>query len=59
MKLLVDSGADIDFESVEKGRYAFYSACLQGHYDVAKFLISRVRDVDRKIRSGVVRVFFH
>lgn len=53
VKLLVEKGADIDLESTERGRYAFYSACLQGHYDVANYLLPRVKNVNKRILSGV------
>ena len=53
VKLLVSKGANVHIETREKGRYAFYSACLQGHFEVVKFLRPFIANIDRKIKSGV------
>ena len=53
VKLLVSKGANIHIETHDRGRYAFYSACLHGHLPVVEFLRPLLTNVDKKIKSGV------
>lgn len=53
VKLLLANNANLHIETQDKGRYAFYSACLHGRLDVVKFLRPYISNIDKKIKSGV------
>ena len=47
VKILIESGADVDKATTDDGTTPLYTACSKGHVDIVKLLLEGGADVDK------------